>query len=202
VYSPSRTDDDTAMPPSTAYRWPLNESFIAEESATPAIRWPTAYLDTSIVSYLTSRLNRPLLVARRQRLTQVWWRRYRHQHALRISVRVLEEAEDGDPEASAARGTVLSEIDALPFDRQSQQLADKLVGAGMLPEKARSDAAHVAIAATNSIPLLVTWNCRYLANRITHRVIIRACETEGLRCPDICTPEQLMRTYTHVRSNS
>ena len=72
----------------------------------------------------------------------------------------------------------------------------------MLPESARSDAAHVAIAATNRIPLLVTWNCRHLANRTIHRAIVRACEAAGFSCPEICTPEHLMRTYTHARSNS
>lgn len=164
--------------------------------------WPTLYLDTSVFCYLTARLSSSRLVARQQRLTQVWWRRYRHRHALRISVRVVEEVEASDPGASIARVNALSGIVALPFDERSESLAERFVGAGMFLEKARSVAAHVAITATNSIPLLVTWNCRYAASRTTHRAILRACETEGFRCPDLCTPEQLLRTYAHVRSNS
>lgn len=51
---------DGRMALSTAHVWPLNELFVAEESATQGVRWPTVYLDTSVVSYLTARLNRSL----------------------------------------------------------------------------------------------------------------------------------------------
>jgi predicted nucleic acid-binding protein len=189
------------MPLSTAYAWPLNELFVAEESASPRIQEATVYIDTSVVSYLTSRLNRSMFIARRQRLTRVWWHRYKHHHARRISVRVTEEAEDGDPVAARARLNALAGIEILPFDASSESLAEKLVGRGLLPDKAQSDAAHIAVAATNGIPLLLTWNCKHLANRIIHRAIVRACEVEGFRCPDICTPEHLMRIYSHARSN-
>jgi hypothetical protein len=173
---------------------------VAEESAAPGIRWPTVYLDTSVVSYLTARLSRSILVARRQRLTRIWWHRYRHHHALRVSIRVFKEAADGDPEASAERLSSLLGIVSLPFDTPSQRLAEKLIGSSRLPEKAQDDAAHIAIAATNHIPLIVTWNCKHLANRVIHGAIVRACEAEGFRCPEICTPEHLMRTYAHARS--
>jgi hypothetical protein len=187
---------------STAHAWLRDEFFVAEESATPEAQWRTVYLDTSVVSYLTARLSRSILVARRQRLTRVWWHRYRQNHTLRISVRVVEEAADGDPAAAAARLDALLGIVPLPFDARSESLAERFVGGGRLPEKSRSDAAHIAIAATNSIPLLVTWNCKHLANRLIHRAIVQACEVEGFRCPEICTPEHLMRTYTHARPNS
>jgi hypothetical protein len=188
---------------STAHAWPSSHVlFVAEEPAAPEIRWPTIYVDTSVASYLTARLNHSVLIARRQRLTRVWWHRYRHHHTLRVSVRVLEEAEVGDPSASLSRLEALRGIVALPFDARPELLADKFVGAGLLPEKARSDAGHIAIAATNDIPLLLTWNCRHLANRVIHRAIVRVCENEGLRCPEICTPEHLMRTYNHARPHS
>lgn len=54
------------------------------------------------------------------------------------------------------------------------------MGSGRLPGRAHSDAAHVAIAATNSLAVLLTWNCKHLANPSIHRKIVRACEVEGL----------------------
>ena len=187
---------------STAYAWPSHNLFVAEEPAAPAIRWSTLYLDTSVINYLTARISPVMPVARHQRLTRVWWHRYRHHHTLRISSRVVDEAKKGDFTASTARLNALMQIVSLPFDTRSELLSRRFAGAGLLPERARSDAAHIAIAATNNIPLLVTWNCRHLANRATHRAIVRACETEGLRCPEFCTPEHLMRSYGHARSHS
>ena len=44
---------------------PYAEYYVAEESATRGVQLPTVYLDTSVVSYLTARLNPNLSVARR-----------------------------------------------------------------------------------------------------------------------------------------
>jgi hypothetical protein len=112
---------------------------------------------------------------------------------------VTDEAEAGNAASAAARLDVIAGVEILPSDPVSSRLANKLVGGGGLPEKARADAAHIAIAATHSVPLLLTWNCKHLANLVIHRKIVRVCEAEGFRCPDICTPEYLMRTYTNAK---
>jgi hypothetical protein len=173
--------------------------FVAEESARGDLARPAIYLDTTIVSYLTARLSRRFSIARDQLITRDWWERHRHRHALWVSEVTLEEAAAGNIAESRLRLAALAEIEQLAADIQSERLAEKLLGGGRLPEKARTDARHVAIAATNSIPLLLTWNCKHLANRIIHRKIVQACEAEGFRCPEICTPEELMRTYTHAK---
>lgn len=172
--------------------------FIAEEQArddTP----PAVYLDTTVVSYLTARLSRQISIARHQRITRVWWDRYRRRHTLWISKVMLVEAAAGNIVESKARLDAVAEIRQLADDVRSERLAEKLVGRGRLPEKALTDAQHIAIAATHSIPLLLTWNCKHLANPFIHRKIVQACEAEGFHCPEICTPEELMRTYTHAK---
>jgi hypothetical protein len=174
--------------------------FVAEESARYSDAQPAIYLDTTIVSYLTAGLSYRLLIAHHQLITRRWWNEYRHLHALWSSSVMLDEAAKGNAVASAARMAAVTEVGTLIPDSQSQRLAEKLVGGGRLPEKAQIDAEHVAIAATNSIPLLLTWNCKHLANPYIHRKIVQACEAEGFRCPEICTPEDLMRTYTHAKS--
>jgi hypothetical protein len=112
---------------------------------------------------------------------------------------MIKEAEAGNIAAAAARLRAVTGIPTLPFDTRSELLAEKLVGGGRLPEKARTDAEHIAISATNFVPVLLTWNCKHLANRTIHRQIVRACESAGFRCPEICTPEDLMRTYTYAK---
>lgn len=184
---------------STAHAWLGDEFFVAEDRATPGAQRPAVYLETSVVSYLTARLSRDLRIARRQRLTRVWWHRYRQHHPLLISMLVMAEAAAGDSAASKARLDAVRGIDMLPFDARSERLAEKLIGGDRLPEKALADAEHIAIAATHCVPTLITWNCKHLANSGLRSAVVRACEAEGFRCPEICTPEDLMRTYSHAR---
>jgi hypothetical protein len=173
--------------------------FIAEDSARDDEPRSAIYLDTTIVSYLTARLSRQTSIARHQLITRDWWDNYRHRHVLWISDVMLGEARAGDVVESMARLDALAEIEQVAADVQSERLAKKLVGNGRLPEKAGMDAMHVAIAATNSIPLLLTWNCKHLANPFIHRKIVQVCAAEGFPCPEICTPEHLMETYRHAQ---
>ena len=103
---------------------------------------------------------------------------------------------------SEARLHAMSGIVVLPLNPVSARLAERLMGGGGLPEKSQVDVRHIAIAATNFVSLLVTWNDRHLANDRIRRSVVRTCEAEGFRCPDVYTPEELMRTYTYARSNS
>jgi hypothetical protein len=79
-------------------------------------------------------------------------------------------------------------------------LLASLVEDGLLPEKARADAEHIAFAATNSVRFLLTWNCKHLANRTILRRVAQRCEWHGFRCPEICTPEAMVRAYANERS--
>jgi hypothetical protein len=187
---------------STAQASPQIQFFVAEEFATPKVRWPTVYVETSVVSYLTARLSRSIATARHQRITRVWWHRYRRRHTLLISDLVLAEAAAGDMQAARERRRALSEITALPINPKARELARQLIGGPRLPTLAQADAEHIAIAAINSVRILLTWNCKHLANRFIRAAVAHACEMNGVRCPDICTPEQLMRTYAHERSTA
>ena len=75
---------------------------------------------------------------------------------------------------------------------EAVELAEELLRAGALPSKAADDALHIAIAATMTIPYLLTWNCRHLANAAMRPVIEAVCLAKGLKAPIICTPEELM----------
>ena len=61
------------------------------------------YLETTIVSYLTARPSRDLILAAHQEVTRQWWEGQREQFRLYVSQFVLDEAGDGDPAAAAVR---------------------------------------------------------------------------------------------------
>ena len=73
-------------------------------------------------------------------------------------------------------------------------LARILLDSGAVPRQAAADAAHIAIAVTNGVDFLVTWNFRHIANAAMRSRMERACRRAGYGLPVICTPNELMET--------
>jgi hypothetical protein len=150
------------------------------------------YIETTIVSYLTARPNRDVVIAGHQQTTHEWWDTRRQSYELCVSQLVREEAGAGDSQAAQERLEVPQAMTLLGTSDQALDLAKESIRAGALPAKAADDALHIAVAATNSIPYLLTWNCRYLANATMRPVIENVCAQMGLKAPIICTPEELL----------
>jgi predicted nucleic acid-binding protein len=152
----------------------------------------TLYIETTIVSYLTSRPSRDALRRSHELLTKQWWTKERLRFDLYISQLVLEGASGGDSGAAAERLRSLREITSLPLTNEIDELASRLATALDLPRRAYADAGHMAIAAVHGISFLLTWNCRHLANAALADRIDDTCERHGYSAPRIVTPEQLM----------
>lgn len=104
---------------------------------------------------------------------------------------MLAEASQGDSEAASERLRAAVSLRIIQASTAAEVIAELLITRGALPQKARVDAFHVAIAAVNGIEYLATWNCRHLANA-TMRVKIRdVCQEGGFKVPVICTPLEL-----------
>lgn len=153
---------------------------------------PTVYVETTVLSYLTARPSRDLVVAAHQRVTADWWQGAAARFALVASAVVVEEAERGDPAAAATRAVLLGHLPLLPVTGAALTLAEDLLRHGHLPPKASADALHVAVAAVGRADYLVTWNMRHLAGAVVRRRIERALRARGLEPPTICTPEELL----------
>jgi len=65
---------------------------------------PTAYVETSVVSYLTARSSRDVVVAAYQEVAREWWRSTPNRFVLYVSALVMSEARTGDPEAARSFG--------------------------------------------------------------------------------------------------
>ena len=150
------------------------------------------YVETTIVSYLTARPNRDVVIAGHQQVTHEWWNSRRSSYELCISQLGIDEAGAGDPQAAQERLLALQSVLVIETTGEAVDLAKELLAAGALPAKAADDALHVAIAATNAIPFLLTWNCRHLANAAMRPIIEATCVSKGYKAPIICTPEELM----------
>ena len=50
----------------------------------------------------------------------------------------------------------------------------------------------IAIAATQGMDYLVTWNFKHINNASTRTMVVNVVSNSGLVCPVLCSPEELM----------
>jgi len=159
---------------------------------------PRAYVETTVVSYVTARPSRDVVVAAHQQVTRDWWKSCRDRFEVVASELVVQEASAGDEEAARDRLTVLETLSLLEASPEALALAGQLLDSGAIPRAAADDAFHLAIAALNGVDYLVTWNCRHLANATLRAQIEAAIRAAGYEPPIICTPEELLETDSNV----
>ena len=149
------------------------------------------YVETSVISYLAARPSRDLIVAAHQQISHEWWS-VRHEWELSISALVISESSAGDADAAKRRLELLDGLPTLHLTNDALELAQRLLASAALPEKAKEDALHIALAAVHGTDYLLTWNCKHIANAGKRPLIETVCETAGYRPPVICTPEELL----------
>ena len=150
------------------------------------------YLESSVVSYLAARPSRDLVVAGNQQVTRDWWETRRGECELFVSDVVVAECAAGDPTADSERGVFLAGLPILATTEEAEALADALLAAMALPQRAAVDALHIGVAAVNGIDILLTWNCAHIANPFMQPQINAACVEFGVIPPTTCTPLQLI----------
>lgn len=153
---------------------------------------PKVYVETSILSYLAARPGRDAVTAGRQIVTRRWWETEREKYRLVVSEAVEAECERGDPEVVKRRQHLLEGVSLFPVDERILGVAKLLVVPRALPEKAATDAVHIAAAAVEECEFLLTWNFRHIANVRIRREVERILANHGYTKTTICTPEELV----------
>ena len=151
----------------------------------------TVYIESSVISYLTSRLHRDVIIAGRQAITLDWWENQRHRFELRISVLVEEEIGKGDSTAAQQRLEKVAEIQSLSISDEATRIAGLLLAERAVPKGSEEDALHIGIAAAQGADFLLTWNFKHINNAETKAAITRLVESAGYACPQLCSPEEL-----------
>lgn len=153
---------------------------------------PTVYIETTIISYLTSRPSRDLIVAGHQQITADWWEDVQPRVECFVSPFVIQEASRGDSAMAARRLDAISRFPVLRENETVGELARRYFEKMNIPERAKIDAFHVAIATAYAIDYLLSWNCRHIASAQVQRTIQNLNDELGIRTPVMCTPEALM----------
>ena len=100
---------------------------------------PKVYVESSVISYLTSRQSRDLIVRANQAITKDWWKTAPKRFELFVSAVVIKEIEAGDKNAAKARLEVADRLDIVDVQAEAIMMARAIVEKGALPKKAEED---------------------------------------------------------------
>lgn len=149
------------------------------------------YIETTIPSYLVARPARDLLQAARQQLTRDWWELKRQQHELFTSQVVLDEIAGGETAMAQERIAAMAGITVLLATVEAETFTQRVLNSGLLPSDADRDAAHIALATVHKMDILLSWNCRHIANAAIQSRLRRLAAEAGLTLPLLCTLDEL-----------
>ena len=149
------------------------------------------YIESTIPSYVVARAARDLLQAARQQLTKDWWDLKREKHELFTSQVVLDEIASGEAVMARQRLELMAQIELLDLTGEANSLTKEILGSGLLPADADRDAAHIALATVHEMDILLSWNCRHIANAAIQARRRRLAEKAGFALPVLCTPDEL-----------
>ncbi len=149
------------------------------------------YIESTIPSYVAARPARDLLQAARQQMTSDWWELKRHNHELFTSQIVLDEIGSGERAMASRRLKIMAGIPVLDLTTDAAMLTRQILDSGLVPAKADADAAHIALATVHQMDILLTWNCRHIANVEIQARLRRLVETKGQELPTICTMDEM-----------
>jgi hypothetical protein len=150
------------------------------------------YIESTIPSYVVARPARDLLQAARQQLTRDWWDFKREQHELFTSQVVIDEIAYGEKQMAQRRLAIMQAIPLVQTLERGRELAQRILSSGLLPVTADRDAAHIALASVYEMDILLTWNCRHIANARIQQRLRKLVEDDGFTLPVICTPEEML----------
>lgn len=83
---------------------------------------------------------------------------------------------------------LVSDLNFLRSNEQSDELAEKYMNKGIFPVKKRDDAHHIAIATVHNIDYIVSWNYRHMVKTKTKEIVNQVNKENQLKNIDIVSP--------------
>ena len=145
------------------------------------------YLETTIPSFYFTLRTDPESVARMS-WTRRWWAECSRTFKLVTSPAVIGELRRGTHPAVRHRIELLKGVELLDVTEEVEEIAQIYIARLVMPKDPAGDALHLAITSFHRVDVLLTWNCRHLANpnKMEH---IRSINYElGLPMPTLTTP--------------
>jgi len=151
------------------------------------------YCETTFWSYLNGRPTSLAHIALSQAATLQWWQEIAPSCDIYVSQYVNDEVLDGDSARAEMRKRSIAAFPFLDIAHPDiKVISNALIAGHAVPQDETTDAFHIATASVHGMDVLLTWNCRHMANPVTLPTTAMIIRDEGYRCPIIITPSQFM----------
>jgi predicted nucleic acid-binding protein len=144
------------------------------------------YLETSVISaYYDERDQTKLEYTRR------FWNKL-SQYEVIISTVVQDELEAIGREALRRKiMDLIKDFGLLEIGEEEEFLSNEYIKEGVIPEKYENDALQIAVATTNAVDFLVSWNLGHIVKVKTRRMVNLINLKHGYKAIEIITPSEL-----------
>ena len=149
------------------------------------------YIDTSVFGGIFD-IEDPVRVDVTKQVLNIL--RIREKYIPYISNIVIEETEKAPPKIKQKLKKIVEDTKCEIFYESDEciELVDEFMKQKVIPKKSRDDARHVAVATVNNVDIILTWNCRHLANIENKRMINSISIMLGYKQIDIVTPLEVV----------
>lgn len=145
------------------------------------------YLDTSVVSALFDDSN-----PERKSLTEAFFDQIGNFEAFISQITVVEIDRTPNTEVRRKMKDTISRFSALTLTVEVESIASEYIRQGAVPEGYPEDAYHIAVAATNDMDYLLSWNFKHVVRRKTRDIVRMVNTLNNLRQIEIMTPGELL----------
>jgi predicted nucleic acid-binding protein len=149
------------------------------------------YVETTIPSFYFDTRSKVEMQARRK-WTRLWWGLPKPETVLVTGFAVLAELALAPPPKREAALDLIRDLEVLPPDPEIDEIVAVYLANKLMPVEALGDAHHLALASYHHCDILVTWNCKHIANTNKLPHIRRVNALLGLETPALVTPLQLL----------
>jgi hypothetical protein len=149
------------------------------------------YVETSIPSFYFETRPDPKTQARRS-WTREWWELAKWQDQPVSSLWVIRELEETPEPKKSECLQWMEELRLLQSAPEIDELVEHYIANKVMPADADGDARHLAVATFWKCDILVSWNCKHIANANKADHIRHVNERLGFETPLLVTPYELL----------
>jgi len=124
--------------------------------------------------------------------TQTWWHVEKPDYDVVTGVGVIQELQRGNHPKKTEKLSLISELKALQISQEIVEIVEVYISNLVMPADPNGDALHLATASYHKIDILLTWNCKHIANMKKLDHIRRINAKLGLATPLLTTPLNLI----------
>ena len=149
------------------------------------------YVETTIPSFYFETRANPEVEIRRQ-WTREWWALPKPDQRLVTSFIVIQELEEIPGIKRDDALDLIRPLRLLEYNDEVAVIVRVYLEHKLMPREVMGDADHLALASYHKCDMLVTWNCRHLANANKLGHVRRVNALLGLETPLLVTPLELL----------